>query len=102
MRRIYTTLLICLMAIGGLVAQSSQSLAGQDYTSLTGKLVDEQGSVITNAKITLANQNISTTVNSEGEFNLVYLDAIDEEVLIEAEGYFTVVRLVNLQQGKTN
>lgn len=102
MRRIYTTLLICLMAIGGLVAQSSQSLAGQDYTSLTGKLVDEQGSVITNAKITLANQNISTTVNSEGEFNLVYLEAIDEEVLIEAEGYFTVVRLVNLQQGKTN
>ena len=57
-------------------------------TSLKGRVIDEATQTpIVGARITLANQNISTTTNADGEFSLLYLEAMDEEVVIEADGY---------------
>ena len=72
-------------------------------TSLRGKvvLVDEQAP-IEGVKVTLLGQNISTTTNANGEFTLIYLDPIEEEVLIEAEGYIADVKLVELVKDQTN
>ena len=51
------------------------SLGVMAQTSLRGSVVDEAGnSPIVGAKITLANQNISTTTNQSGEFALLYLE----------------------------
>ena len=92
MHRLFSTLLACVLFVG-LFAQ----------TSLKGVVVtDENNAPIPGAKVTLANQNISTTTNLRGEFALIYLEAMDEEVLIEANGYFTAVRLVQLKQDQTN
>ncbi len=92
MRRILTTLFTCLFAVV-LMAQS---------TSLRGAIVAEgSGEVIVGAKVTLGGQNISTTTNQSGEFALIYLEAIDEEVIIEASGYLTGIRLVSLKDGET-
>ena len=92
MRRIFTTLFACAICF---------SLFAQ--TSLKGVVLsDENNSPVPGAKVTLANQNISTTTNLRGEFALIYLEAIDEEVLIEAGGYFTAVRLIQLHENQTN
>ena len=79
------------------------SLTVLAQTSLKGRVVDGSSeSPIVGAKVTLANQNISTTTNTAGEFSLLYLEAIDEEVLIEADGYVTALELVNLQANQAN
>ena len=79
------------------------SLTVLAQTSLKGRVVDGSSeSPIVGAKVTLANQNISTTTNTAGEFTLLYLEAIDEEVLIEADGYVTALELVNLQANQAN
>ncbi len=92
MRRILTTLFTCMCAVM-LMAQN---------TALRGTIVAEgSGDIIVGAKVTLGGQNISTTTNQSGEFALIYLEAIDEEIIIEAEGYLTTIRLVALQNGKT-
>ena len=70
-------------------------------TSLKGRVVDDlTQQPIVGARITLANQNISTTTNVDGEFTLLYLDAIDEEMLIEAEGYVAGLELINLKDNQ--
>ena len=72
-------------------------------TSLKGRVIDEATqNPIVGARITLANQNISTTTNAAGEFTLLYLEAMDEEVVIEADGYVAALELVNLQDNQTN
>ncbi len=92
MRRLLTTMLASALVLG-LFAQ----------TSLKGVVVtDENNAPIAGAKVTLANQNISTTTNIRGEFALIYLEAIDEEVIIEANGYFTAVKLVQLKEDQSN
>ena len=72
-------------------------------TSLKGLVIDESTEApIVGAKVTLANQNISTTTNAAGEFSLLYLEAMDEEVIVEADGYIAAIELVNLQADKAN
>lgn len=72
-------------------------------TSLKGQVIDEStGLPVVGAKITLANQNISTTTNAEGEFSLLYLEATDEEVVIEADGYIAALELINLKDNAAN
>ncbi len=91
MRRIFTTLFTCMFAMV-LMAQN---------TSLRGTIVAEgSDDVIVGAKVTLGGQNISTTTNQSGEFALIYLEAMDEEVIIEANGYLTTIRLVQLTEGQ--
>ena len=72
-------------------------------TSLKGRVIDNDTQMpVVGAKITLANQNISTTTNSAGEFSLLYLEPMDEEVLIEAEGFVAGLELVNLVENQEN
>ena len=79
------------------------SLAAMAQTSLKGRVVDEATQEpVVGAKITLAVQDISTTTNAAGEFSLLYLEAMDEEVVIEADGYMADLRLINLQPDQVN
>jgi hypothetical protein len=81
----------------------SIGLAAFAQTSLKGRVIDNETKLpIIEAKVTLANQNISTTTNAEGEFSLLYLESMDEEVLIEAPGYVVALELVNLQENAEN
>ncbi len=92
MRRILTTLFTCLLTVA-VFAQN---------TALRGTVVAEGSEeAIVGAKVTLGGQSISTTTNQSGEFALIYLEAIDEEVIIEANGYLTTIRLVALTNGQT-
>ncbi len=92
MRRILTTLFACLLTM----------MAFAQQTGLRGTIVAEgSDEAIVGAKVTLGGQSISTTTNQSGEFALIYLEAIDEEVIIEANGYLTTIRLVQLEDGKT-
>ena len=80
----------------------SISICAVAQTSLRGQVLDEATQTpIVGAKITLANQNISTTTNAAGEFTLLYLEPMDEEVLIEADGYVAGLELINLQANQT-
>ena len=92
MRKTLVTLLVC-----------SLSLFAAAQTSLKGTLIDESTSQpIVGATVTLANQNISTTTNQSGEFSLLYLEPMDEEVVIEAEGYNGTIELVQLNPDQVN
>ena len=72
-------------------------------TSLRGRVVDESTQQpVVGAKVTLANQDISTTTNASGEFSLLYLEAMDEDVIIEADGYIARLELVSLKDNQTN
>lgn len=93
MRRIFTTLFACMSVIVMFAQQ----------TSLKGRIVsEEKDAPIIGATIKLANQNITTTTNPNGEFALIYLEAIDEELIISAEGYVTAIKLVQLHPDRTN
>ena len=79
------------------------SITSMAQTSLKGRVIDEATQTpVVGAKVTLANQNISTTTNGSGEFSLLYLEAMDEEVIIEAEGYVAALELINLQDNQEN
>lgn len=72
-------------------------------TSLKGRVIDDATQLpIVGAKITLAVQNISTTTNQDGLFTLLYLEAMDEEVLIEKEGFMPELKLINLKENAEN
>ena len=81
----------------------SIGLTALAQTSLKGRVIDETTQTpVVGAKVTLANQNLSTTTNAAGEFSLLYLDATDEEVLIEADGYLAALELINLKADQAN
>ena len=92
MRKKLFTLMFMLVAV----------LTAYAQTSLKGRVIADTGNPLVGAKVTLANQNISTTTNAAGEFSLLYLEAIDEEVLIEADGYVTALELINLKENQVN
>ena len=72
-------------------------------TSLKGRVIDEATNTpVVGAKVTLANQNISTTTNANGDFMLLYLEAMDEEVFVEADGYITALELINIRENQAN
>ncbi len=81
----------------------SMSIISMAQTSLKGRVIDQatQAAVV-GAKVTLANQNISTTTNSFGEYILFYLEAMDEEIIVEADGYIAAIELVNLVADRIN
>ena len=86
-----------------LMAVLMLSVAVMAQTSLKGRVIDDATQLpVVGAKVTLANQNISTTTNAAGEFSLLYLEAMDEEMLIEADGYVTDLQLINLLENQTN
>ena len=74
------------------------SIAALAQTSLKGTVIDQATQIpVVGAKVTLANQNISTTTNSAGEYSLLYLDVLEEELIIEAEGYMSTIELLQLR-----
>ena len=91
MRKTIVALILAIATIVGVNAQ----------TRLTGRIVSIEQQAIEGATITLANQGISTTTNNEGKFSLTYLEAIDEEVIIEAYGYLSDILLVQLIDNQT-
>lgn len=94
MKKIVSALIVLLFGLTA-VAQNAA-------TRLTGKLVSEDNAPIAGATITLGNQNLSTTTNENGEFTLIYLEAGDEEVIVEADGYISTIELVNIKDGLTS
>ena len=75
-------------------------LGANAQTRLTGRLVSVEQQGIEGATVTLANQGITTTTNDEGKFSLTYLEAIDEEVIVEAYGYVSDILLIQLVENQ--
>lgn len=73
----------------------------QQPIRLVGQILSQDEHQIAGATLTLVNQNISTTTNQAGQFSLTYLEAGDEEVIIEAQGYISAVELVQLTDNQT-
>ena len=71
-------------------------------TRLVGRIVSSEQQAIEGATITLVNQGYSTTTNAEGRFSLTYLEAIDEEIIIEATGYMSDIALIQLIENQQN
>ena len=71
-------------------------------TRLIGRVVTAEQQAIEGATITLANQGYTTTTNDEGRFSFTYLEAIDEEVIIEANGYMSDIVLTPLVENQVN
>lgn len=93
MRKIFFTLLLVIAAFP-LMAQNA---------AIKGVITAEHSkSPIVGAKIRLANQDISTTTNAQGEFSLQLLQPIDEEVIISASGFLTQVKVIKLTENQTN
>ena len=81
----------------------SMTLVVMAQTSLKGSVIDQSTQApVVGAKITLANQNVSTLTNAQGEFSLLYLEAMDEELIVEAEGYLSALELIILQENQAN
>lgn len=91
MRKTFFAIILTFVTFVGVDAQ----------TRLVGRLISVEEQAIEGATITLANQSISTTTNAEGQFSLTYLEAIDEEVIIEAYGYMSDILLVQLVENQT-
>ena len=78
-------------------------LCAYAQTSLKGRVIDDATQeAVVGAKITLVNQNISTTTNASGEFALLYLEAMDEELLVEAEGFIAGLELIAIKENQVN
>ena len=106
MKKTLFILLALVCATCSITAQQANQLiseqTGSSPARLVGKLVNEDGLPITGyATISLVNQNISTTANEQGEFSLSYLEAMDEEVIVEAEGFIATIELVEIVAGQT-
>ena len=71
-------------------------------TRLVGRIINSDQQAIEGVTVTLVNQGFTTTTNSEGKFSLTYLEAGDEEVIIEAIGYISDVVLVLLEENQLN
>ena len=71
-------------------------------TRLTGRVISTDQRGIEGASITLMNQGYTTTTNADGKFSLTYLEANDEEVIIEAYGYIAEIIMVQLKENDQN
>lgn len=88
------TLIAVLLTICAIVGANAQ-------TRLVGRLVSVEQQAIEGATVTLANQGVTTSTNEEGQFSLTYLEAIDEEVIVEAYGFMSDVILAQLVENQT-
>ena len=96
MKRIY---LVCisLLSLLPLLAQTGIQ------TTLQGRVMSQATQAgIAGAVVTLANQNISTFTNDRGEFTFLMLEAGDEELIVEADGYASLLELIQIQAGQAN
>ena len=92
MRKLFITIILCIAAIVGANAQ----------TRLVGRIISPEQQAIEGVVVTLVNQGYTTTTNAEGQFSLTYLEAGDEEVIIEATGYISDIILAQLLADQLN
>ena len=92
MRNLFITIILCIAAIVGANAQ----------TRLVGRIISPEQQAIEGVVVTLVNQGYTTTTNAEGQFSLTYLEAGDEEVIIEATGYISDIILAQLLADQLN
>ena len=92
MRKIFIAILLTITAVMGANAQ----------TRLVGRIISAEQQAIEGVVVTLANQGITTTTNAEGKFSLTYLEAVDEEVILEANGYVSDILIVQLLENQLN
>lgn len=71
-------------------------------TRLVGRVLTPEQQAIEGVVVTLANQGMTTTTNAEGKFSLTYLEAIEEDVIIEATGYISDIVMVELKDNQLN
>ena len=91
MRKIFTAVILSILSIAAIQAQ----------TRLVGRLISGEQQAIEGATVTLANQGYTTTTNADGQFSLTYLEANDEEVILEAYGYMPDIIMVQLVENQT-
>jgi len=90
MRKIYSTLVLCFVAL----------FAWAQQTSLRGVVKSETtGQPLPGVTVTLGDQNLSTTTNENGEFLLQFLQSGGDELLITLEGYMPTLNILTLKDG---
>ena len=92
MKKTFITFILCIAAMVGANAQ----------TRLVGRIINSDQQAIEGVTVTLVNQGFTTTTNDEGKFSLTYLEAGDEELIVEATGYISDVLLVLLEENQLN
>jgi len=88
MRKLSLILMVSLLTTFSLMAQTT----AKGVIKVAGS-----GSPLSGVTITFLKQNISTQTNAKGEFTLSYLKVGADEVSISKQGYFTIIRLVDLK-----
>ncbi len=77
------------------------SLWAQD-AAVRGVIKDAvSGNPLVGVRLTLANQNMSTTSDESGEFSMSYLQAMDEEMVLALDGYSLNVKMIQLRKAET-
>lgn len=93
MRKLSMVLLVSLLAIAGISAQTRV----KGVVKIAGSENPLQG-----VKITLLQQNISSQTNADGEFTLSYIQPGDEEISLSRQGYFTQIKLISIKKDVEN
>lgn len=90
MRRLSTTILLILFVLA--IQGFAQSITG----SLNGRVVDQQGSAVPNAKVTATEPSKKLTVNTNttvaGDFSIAGLEPGTYNVTVEAQGFKKLTR----------
>jgi len=60
------------------------------------------GAPLSGTRVSLAQQNISTLTNANGEFFFSHINAGRDEINLSLTGYFAQIRLINIREGEDN
>jgi len=93
MRKLSLVLMVSLLTTFSLLAETT----AKGVVRAAGS-----GSPLSGVTITFLQQNISTQTNTKGEFTLSYLKVGADEVSFSKQGYFTIIKLVDLKGNGVN
>lgn len=87
--RVLAVCCLCLLTIGGLIAQT-------DRGTITGTVVDASGAVVPGAKVTVVNTetqlHVETVTTSTGNYTIAALPAGTYELTVDQKGFSKVVK----------
>ena len=93
MKKVSLLFIAVLLSVSALVAQ----------TKVVGTVkVAESDTPLPGVTVTLLGQNISTKTNANGEFQLTYLNAGNEEISFSRTGYLPQIKVVTLKENAEN
>lgn len=79
------------------------ALVSAQNASLRGVVLSEENNApVVDAVVTLENQNISTTTNTNGEFQLMFLEPMDEELVITSSQFLAKAIAVTIKDGSND